>query len=135
MEASYGQTSLKRMTYSIAFKGLNIDCRFRWSYDYGVKGNGRGTIETSSNNLKTTIVAVSYNFYKYPANITSQDDCEAKVNVENMNFNGGLSGLVANTLEGFFRDDVSESVRKALCDELSKVGKDQVQDFIVNLSD
>ena len=135
IETSHGFLNLNNMTFSFQVDAFNIDCDFGWGYRYGIiRESGKGSIQTRQSSASGSILIHSDDFENIPPNRTYFESCDGAFNVVNMDFNGGLTGLIADLLEGMFRDEIEIALRDEYCVVVEDFGNNGALSIIQAIS-
>ena len=82
--------------------------------------------------IVSEIIFTSPNFNEHPPNDSYVKECEANIDVNDMDFQGGLSGAILNTFEGAFRSYVEDEIKKTVCEELDGLGVEFIRETLLN---
>lgn len=121
VQAYHSKQSARRISYTIEVTGIVVDCEFDWMHNYALGGFGKGSIKTKNNSIRTDLTIISDDFKTHPPSKVIYDECAANVNIRDMDFNGGLSGFIADIFEPTFRNDIEIAMRESMCDEMLSV--------------
>jgi len=138
MTLEHSMISNKEVHVSIGISGLRLECDFDWWYKYGMvsdDGTGQVYMNDGKSYLSSTVALKSIDFSSHPPNSSSIINCETNIEITDMDFQGGISGTIANTFEKSIRNTVEKEVEEVACDELGGLGTDFIQDMLVYLSD
>lgn len=138
MTLQHSIVSNQEMHVSIGISGLRLECSFNWWYKYGViSGDGTGQVymKDGQSYLSSTVALKSIDFSSHPPNSSSVISCSTNIEITDMDFQGGVSGTVANTFEKSIRNTVEKEVEEVACEELGGLGTDFIKDTLAYVSD
>ena len=135
MTITSDRLSNQQIKVIIEVKGLKLECDFDWSYSYGVSGSGDGQIyiRNGDSEIVSEIIFVSSNFAEHPPNDSYVSDCNPTIEISDMDFQGGVSGAIANTFEGLLRGFVEDEIEDVVCSELNGLGTDFIKETLDGL--
>jgi hypothetical protein len=112
--------SLSRVSVTLEIRQLDMVCKARYKYS-GFLFGGRGDVELYSYaNEATTLTFVSSpNYNTVAPDSLHVQTCNPKVNVQDMDFKGGILGFVLNRVEYLLRDYLEKFAEERICAELS----------------
>jgi hypothetical protein len=127
----YGRVSSTRFDFGVDIRGLGISCalnyRYKWSF---MSGSGAGQIYSSNNSASTTIQFASNNFDESPPSGSSVSECVADIQIDDMDFQGGIVASILDTFEKSLRGTVENELKSTACDELGSLGTTLVSDML-----
>lgn len=134
MQVDHEILNSQEILVKISVTALRLECDFDWSFDYGISGNGDGQMYANDgdSNIVSEIIFTSPNFNEHPPNDSYVKECEANIDVNDMDFQGGLSGAILNTFEGAFRSYVEDEIKKTVCEELDGLGMEFIRETLLN---
>eukprot|EP00581_Thalassiosira_minuscula_P006165 CAMPEP_0183743138 /NCGR_PEP_ID=MMETSP0737-20130205/65061_1 /TAXON_ID=385413 /ORGANISM="Thalassiosira miniscula, Strain CCMP1093" /LENGTH=2172 /DNA_ID=CAMNT_0025978745 /DNA_START=179 /DNA_END=6698 /DNA_ORIENTATION=+ len=140
IQLSHNADSSTSQTLDIDATGLKLDCTFRWEYKWSFfNGSGSGSAKLDpSSSASIDLKFISENYETHPPHDVSIPDCNANVQIEDMDFDGdglGFIGGIINAFEGLLRDTVEEELSSTVCSELRGLGDDALDDLLLKLSD
>lgn len=122
-------TSLSDTTKRISVNiiGLAITCSFRWGYKWTIfngSGSGKAVLDSSSS-ASINLDFISQDYSAYPPKDVNINDCNAAIEIGDLDFDGDGLGFIAsilNTFEGLLRNRIEGEVDTAVCSELEGLG-------------
>jgi hypothetical protein len=114
------KTSLSRVEVTLEIRQLDMVCQARYRYD-GMLFGGRGDVELYSyaNEVTTLTFVSSPNYNTVAPNSLQVQNCRPKVNVQDIDFKGGILSLVLNRVEFLLRDYLEKFAEERICTELN----------------
>jgi hypothetical protein len=115
------QQDSRTVQLGVEVTDLDMFCIARYDYS-GWLLNGRGDVEVTSrgNDVSVEGLAQSSNFDRVPPTGIEISTCNPTVNINDIDFNGGILGVILNTVERLLRDIMERLIRNQLCSELEQ---------------
>ena len=108
---SYNQESIQRYTFTVQIVSLALKCYS--DYDYGwrfLDGGGEVYADVSDSSATTVLSFTSPNFNTSPPTASNVDSCVANVNIDDLDFDGGIVNSILNAFEQLFRGTIAGAV-------------------------
>ena len=127
----YRKSSNTLFDFEVDIQGLAISCELNWSYKWSfADGSGRAQVYTSKNNADTKITFSSQGFDQYPPSGSAVSECNAFIEIDDMDFQGGIVASFVDTFERSLRSTVENEINAAACQELGSLGTTLVVDML-----
>lgn len=108
---TYEKESNQKLSFTVSVQGLDMNCYGDYDYAYGaIKGSGSIAATTDSNTLETKIALTSTDFDVEPPSEAVVEYCEARVDVTNLDFSGGVVASIADLFQGLIAGRVESEV-------------------------
>lgn len=111
-------SSSEKINFVLDIRKVTLNCNFDWEHDYGSGATGKGTLQTGDNSMKTTILLRSDDFQQFPPYKAVFTSCEANINVRDINFDGGVTGVIADVFSFAFVNGIETSMKEAMCQQM-----------------
>jgi len=98
------------------------------------KGDGDLFLNTTQSDLDIEITFESPDFKTLPPTSATKSDCNAAIEINDIDFNGGLIAFVLNAIEGALRNTIEDQMNILLCDEADALG-DLLEGLMVRLDE
>lgn len=121
---------------NVGILGIKVMCNFRYAYRWTIfSGEGAGSVLLDpTSNASIGLVFESNDYNMYPPRAVSIAECRTDIQIADMNFDGdgvGVLSAILDLFEGLLRDTVEGELNKAFCNELSVLGADALDDFLL----
>ncbi len=119
--------------------GIKIMCNFRYAYSFTIfsgAGVGNAFLDRTSN-ASIDFVFKSDDYTKFPPTDVDVAECRTDIQIADMNFDGDGAGIISGILdlfEGLLRDTVEGELNQVACNELSALGNEALDDFLLVVS-
>ena len=116
--------------------GIKIMCNFRYAYSFTIfngAGVGNAFLDRTSN-ASIDFVFKSDDYTKFPPTDVDVAECRTDIQIADMNFDGDGAGIISGILdlfEGLLRDTVEGELNQVACNELSALGNEALDDFLL----
>ena len=111
---------------NVDVSGIKLDCTFNWVYNWFFSGSGTGvanTEPTSSIGISVDFISDDSTASPYPFGVEISK-CETNLQIDQMKFNGGLAGGIANLVQSSVQESIENELAKLVCNEISKLDDD-----------
>jgi len=119
--------------------GIKIMCSFRYAYRWTIfsgEGVGNAVLDpTSSASIDLDFKSKDYTMY--PPTDVDVAECRTNIQIADMNFDGDGAGIISgilNLFEGLLRDTIEGELNTLVCNELSGLGDEALDDFLLVVS-
>mmetsp|Transcript_2764 Transcript_2764/g.4053 ORF Transcript_2764/g.4053 Transcript_2764/m.4053 type:complete len:1455 (+) Transcript_2764:100-4464(+) len=119
--------------------GIKIMCNFRYAYRWTIfsgEGAGNAVLDPTSN-ASIDMEFKSKDYTMYPPADVDVAECRTDVQIADMNFDGdgvGILSGILNLFEGLLRDTIEGELNTLVCNELSGLGDDALDEFLLAVS-
>ena len=110
-------------------------CTFKWRYDFGFRGNGNAWIVSRGNDVDTRIGFYSEDFNHHAPSYSRVESCSSDINVNDIHFNGGISGTILNLFKKKVKEMIEDEVTDMVCEEMSGMGSDTLSQSLSEISE
>ena len=119
MDLVFKDISNQRKDVQVTIQEMMVECEFEWWYEYNggfwlgwIEGDGTGQAYIGKSSFSTKIAFQSEDFNKHPPSSSLVLSCTPSIEINDLDFQGGISGSVANTFEGSVRGIIEQEVEK-----------------------
>ena len=93
----------RSMDVDVDVSGIKLDCTFDWVYNWFFSGSGA---TTSSIGISVDFISDDSTASPYPSGVEISK-CETNLQIDQMKFNGGLAGGIANLVQSSVQESIS----------------------------
>ena len=127
-----------QLTFGLDISNLDLICTLDYQFEAGfLKGDGSAKITLNDNTAgaQVSFSSAPQTFAVAPPTNSTMDDCNADIEITDMEFSGGNLDTILDAFEGLLRGVVEGEASAAICDELGTLGTTLVEDLLVVVND
>lgn len=113
-------------------EGLDMNCFLDYKYSFIFTRYGSADLYSYDNRASLSVLLESPNYSSdiFHPTESSVEQCFPQVNIADMDFHGGISALVLDTIERLLRDKVEQEANNRICQELESLSQTVVTDML-----
>ncbi|KAL7428836.1 hypothetical protein ACHAXM_001427 [Skeletonema potamos] len=131
--------SITSQKVGVDITGIKIMCNFRYAYSWTIfsgEGVGNAFLDPISN-ASIDLDFKSKDYTMYPPTDVDVAECRSDIQIADMNFDGDGPGIISgilNLFEGLLRDTIEGELNTLVCNELSGLGDEALDEFLLVVS-
>ena len=119
MIVSSRKTSLTTISVDVEIQQLDMNCMAHYHYSaWPLHGSGDVTIDSAGNGATTTTLVTSTDYNEYPPTSLQIQSCNPTVQIQNINFQGGIASMFLEAVQGMLHDSIEQQAQQRICVEL-----------------
>jgi hypothetical protein len=119
------QTSFQTVEVDLQVENLDMVCRADYSFSWiFISGSGYVDVRSMENDATIKGLIKSANFMSIPPEAIIVKTCNPSVNINDINFSGGILGWILNIVERLLRNFIASSAETQICTQLGDAMQD-----------
>ena len=116
----------------VDIEGLDMICYLDYVYEFLFTRQGSADLYSYGNRASVTMSFESQNDNIFSSSV---ETCDPQVNVDNLDFHGGILAIVLDVVEGLVRNKVENQVELKICEELQALSTTFLSDLLQRIDE